>query len=107
MSRLRGSHLRRRRLVFSTVPFCHALPGRVSRSDVPRGAGGVAKPRLGSDLGLEMRPTDKLGSAVKSDGPTGDEGEVFDGAHDLGHDRLGALVRVFQDHGEAADALNQ
>ena len=71
------------------------------------GAGGVAEPRLGSDLGLQVWPTDKLGSAVKSDGPTGDEGEVFDGAHDLGHDRLGALVRVFQDHSEAADALNQ
>jgi len=28
------------------------------------GTGGVAKPRLGSDLGLEMRPTDKLGAAV-------------------------------------------
>tara|TARA_R100000322_G_scaffold1793_1_gene1795 strand:+ start:137 stop:535 length:399 start_codon:yes stop_codon:yes gene_type:complete len=40
------------------------------------GAGGVAKPRLGSDLGLEVRPTDKLGSAIKSNGPTGDEGEV-------------------------------
>ena len=69
--------------MFSTVPFCHALPGRVSRSDVPRGAGGVAKPRLGYDLGLEMRPTDKLGSAVKSDGSTGDEGKIFDGTHDL------------------------
>ena len=83
MSRLRGSHLRRRRLVFSTVPFCHALPGRVSRSDVPRGTGGVAKPRLGSDLGLEMRPTDKLGSAVKSDGPAGDKAEVFNRLYDL------------------------
>jgi hypothetical protein len=54
-----------------------------------------------------MRPTDKLGSAVKSDGPAGDEGEAFDGAHDLGHDRLGPLARVFQDHSEAADTLNQ
>ena len=71
------------------------------------GTGGVAKPRLGSDLGLEMWPTDKLGSAVKSDGPTGDEGKIFDGTHDLAHDRLGAPVRVFQDHGEAAEALNQ
>ena len=83
MSRLRGSHLRMRRFVFSTVPFCHALPGRVSRSDVPRGTASVAKPRLGSDLGLEMQPTDELGSTVKSDGPTGYEGEVYDGAHDL------------------------
>lgn len=46
-------------------------------------AGGVAKPRLGSDLGLKMRPTDKLGSAVKSDGPTGDDAKVFDRLYDL------------------------
>jgi hypothetical protein len=93
------------------VAFAGQPPSKASVSVLdcaflPR-AGGVAKPRLGSDLGLEMRPTDKLGSAVKSDGPAGDEGEFFDGAHDLFHDRLGALVRVFQDHGEAADALNQ
>ena len=54
-----------------------------------------------------MGPTDKLGSAVKSDGPAGDEGEVFERLHYLSHDRFGAFVRVFQDHGEAADALNQ
>jgi hypothetical protein len=47
------------------------------------GAGGVAKPRLGSDLGLEMRPTDKLGSTIKSDGPAGGEGEVFDRLYNL------------------------
>jgi hypothetical protein len=83
MSRLRGGHLRRLRFVFLTVPFCHASPGRVSHSDVPRGTGGVAKPRLGSDLGLEMRPTDKLGSTIKSDGPAGGEGEVFDRLYNL------------------------
>jgi hypothetical protein len=83
MSRLRGSHLRMRRFVFSNVPICHALPGRVSRSDVPRGTGGVAEPRLGSDLGLEMRPTDKLGFTIKSDGPAGGEGEVFDRLYNL------------------------
>ena len=71
------------------------------------GTGGVAKPRLGSDLCLEMRPPDKLGSAVKSDGPAGDKGEVFDRLYDLSHNRRSALVWVFQDHSEAADALDQ
>ena len=60
---------------------------------LPR-AGRVTKPRLGSDLGLEVRPTDKLGSAVEGNGPTGDEGEISNGTHDLTHNRLGALVGV-------------
>ena len=34
----RGRYRRTRLFMFSTEPFCHALPGRVSRSDVPRGA---------------------------------------------------------------------
>lgn len=32
-------------------------------------------------------------------------GQAFDVLNDLIHDRLGALVRVFEDYGEAADAL--
>ena len=56
------------------------------------GAGGVAEPRLGSDLGLQVRPTDKLGSAVKSDGPTGDEGRSLMALMILA---MTGLVRLF------------
>lgn len=71
------------------------------------GLGRVAKPALRPELGLEMRPADELCAAVKGDVPAGQERKVPDGLHDLTHDRLRLLVRVLQQDGETADAVDK
>lgn len=54
-----------------------------------------------------MRPRDELGASVKGDGPTALKRQVPNRFHDLAHYGFRAFVGVLQQHGEAADALDQ
>jgi hypothetical protein len=54
-----------------------------------------------------MGPADKFGAAIERDGLSCQVGQIAHSFHDLTHDGLRTFVRVLQQHGEPADALDE
>jgi len=54
-----------------------------------------------------LRGRSREAFSIQGTHATGEEGEVFDELQYPFDDRLGAPVRVLQDYGKAAEALNQ
>ena len=75
----RGNHLRARRLVFSTVPFCHGADGSQNQVCVPTSA-------------CRCGASHELGTGVEGDGYARCEGQ---GTHDVrkfSHDTRGCVA---------------